>query len=69
MITIWNNGGEIVENQKNKIFSPFFTTKKKGNGIGLCVSRKIINEHKGEINLKTVNGWTGFEITLKGMKI
>ena len=69
LITIWNNGGEIPEIEKNKIFSPFFTTKKKGNGIGLCISRKLVNEHKGEINLKTVNGWTGFEIILKGKKI
>ncbi|MFA7576486.1 MAG: ATP-binding protein [Candidatus Muiribacteriota bacterium] len=65
VIEIWNNGGEIEELHKKQIFAPFYTTRKNGNGLGLVITRKIINAHNGSIELMCENGWTGFKIVLK----
>jgi PAS domain S-box-containing protein len=46
-ITIQDNGPGIPEAVKPKLFSPFFTTKKFGTGLGLSVSKKIIEGHRG----------------------
>ena len=36
--------------------TPYFTTKKKGTGLGLPIVNKIINEHSGELIIKKENG-------------
>lgn len=47
-----NNGEPIPEDEQNKIFSPFFTTKVQGTGLGLPICKKIIEEeHKGKLYL------------------
>ncbi|WP_165974137.1 ATP-binding protein [Marinitoga lauensis] len=49
---IENNGEPIPEEEQNKIFSPFFTTKVQGTGLGLPICKKIIEEeHKGKLYL------------------
>lgn len=50
---IWfkNNGEPIPYDLKDRIFIPFFTTKKSGSGIGLSVCRQIMRFHKGSIDL------------------
>lgn len=53
VIQISDNGPGIDEEYVDKIFIPFFTTKKKGSGIGLSLSRQIIRMHKGSINYTT----------------
>jgi signal transduction histidine kinase len=40
----------------DKIFVPFFSTKKKGSGIGLSLSRQIVQQHNGTIILQTKQG-------------
>jgi two-component system NtrC family sensor kinase len=54
-ITYEDNGPGVPEEYRDKIFSPFFTTKKdgKGTGLGLFISRNIITNHHGEIYLST----------------
>jgi len=44
-IAIADNGCGISEEHKDKIFSPFFTGKKKGSGLGLSVSKGIVEQH------------------------
>ncbi|MBF0235940.1 MAG: PAS domain S-box protein [Desulfamplus sp.] len=46
-VAIHDSGSGIPQEMKEKIFDPFFTTKQDGTGLGLCVSKKIIESHKG----------------------
>ena len=46
-ITISDNGPGIQPKDREKLFTPFFTTKRRGTGLGLSVSKKIIEEHPG----------------------
>jgi len=46
-ISIADDGPGMRESIKEKIFTPFFTTKKQGTGLGLCVSKRIIEDHPG----------------------
>ncbi len=51
---IYDNGMEISDEQKDKIFSVFFSTKGgQGTGLGLAVTQKIVEEHKGRIWLES----------------
>lgn len=51
---------------KDKIFTPFFTTKPhgEGSGLGLHIARKIIDEHHGKIELESEPGRTTFSVWL-----
>ena len=62
-----DNGCGIPQRIIDKIYDPFFTTKKvgEGTGLGLNVAQNIIHKHKGEISVKSVEGeGTIFTITL-----
>jgi PAS domain S-box-containing protein len=50
-VEISDTGKGISEQLINKIFSPFFTTKSKGTGLGLAISKRIINQHRGTIQV------------------
>ena len=55
IITVEDNGVGIVEEALEKIFIPFFTTKKQGSGIGLSLSRQILRLHNATISAKSVS--------------
>jgi signal transduction histidine kinase len=60
-----DSGCGIPENQLNKVFDPFFSTKPNGTGLGLFVSYGIIQGHHGTIEVKSkVNKGTTFTIRL-----
>jgi signal transduction histidine kinase len=46
-ISIADDGCGIPEDDQEKVFSPFFTTKRHGTGLGLSISKSIIEEHEG----------------------
>ena len=48
-VTIGDSGTGIFEAGKENVFKPFYTTKKDGLGMGLAISRSIIEEHGGRI--------------------
>jgi signal transduction histidine kinase len=48
----------------DKVFDPYFTTKDVGIALGLALTKKIINEHKGEIFLLSRPG-VGTTVTVK----
>jgi two-component system sensor histidine kinase HydH len=55
-ITIHDNGPGIPPDIEEKIFVPFFTTKKAGTGLGLPLSQKIIHAHGGVLDLQSDPG-------------
>lgn len=63
-IKITDTGNGIEKEIENKIFLPFFTTRPEGAGIGLTLSKNIIEAHGGYINHKNEDGKTTFEICL-----
>ena len=56
--TFVNNGPEIPQELQNKVFDPFFTTKEvgKGSGLGLSMGLGIVQEHGGQISVKSEPG-------------
>ncbi|GAB5554523.1 MAG: ATP-binding protein [Saprospiraceae bacterium] len=63
-IIIANNGPGIDPSVKDQLFTPFFSTKVDGQGIGLTLVREIVMNHNATINLETrVDGWTYCTIT------
>lgn len=65
-IEVTNNGVAIPNEVAENIFTPFFTTKTDGSGIGLSVSRQILRLHGGTLRLKhNENGKVTFAIVLE----
>jgi signal transduction histidine kinase len=64
-ITVDDTGPGIPEELRASIFDPFFTTKQRGTGLGLAVTREIIEAHAGTIECEAREGaGTRFRITL-----
>lgn len=61
-IVITDNGPGIDKETAEKIFTPFFTTKKTGQGVGLMFVRDVLINHNCKFNLSTQEGVTAFEI-------
>ncbi|MFM7487371.1 MAG: sensor histidine kinase [Cytophagales bacterium] len=64
LISVKDNGTGIEPEALEKIFIPFFSTKKTGSGIGLSLSRQIMRQHEGNISVKSVLG-EGTEFILR----
>ncbi|WEK33877.1 MAG: HAMP domain-containing sensor histidine kinase [Candidatus Pseudobacter hemicellulosilyticus] len=56
IISIADNGEGIPEQTRSKIFTPNFTTKSSGTGLGLAMSKSIVEQAQGEIWFTTVEG-------------
>jgi len=64
IIKVIDNGSGIVPEALEKIFIPFFTTKKTGSGIGLSLSRQIMRQHGGSLSVISNPGEnTTFKLT------
>ena len=48
-ITVWDNGIGMADDKLNQLFDPFFTTKPEGLGLGLSISKRIIEAYNGTI--------------------
>jgi len=55
-LTFEDTGCGIPEKYLGKIFTPYFTTKKDGNGVGLGVVREIVENHQAKIDIKSAAG-------------
>ena len=63
-IVVSDHGAGIDEKIRNKLFTPFFTTRSAGTGLGLATVKKLVDLHKGEIKVDSVLG-RGTDITLE----
>jgi two-component system, sporulation sensor kinase E len=64
-VSVIDTGGGIPQEQLNRIFEPFYTTKKKGSGLGLMIVQRIVRAHGGRIELESqVGRGTTFRIWL-----
>ncbi len=64
-IRVADTGTGIPEENRKKLFSPFFTTRKNGTGLGLAITYRIIENHHGKIDVASEPGkGTTFTITI-----
>jgi PAS domain S-box-containing protein len=64
-VSVSDTGGGIPQEQLNRIFEPFYTTKKKGTGLGLMIVQRIVREHGGRIEVESrVGKGTTFRVWL-----
>ncbi|MBT2755065.1 HAMP domain-containing histidine kinase [Mesobacillus foraminis] len=65
LISVEDNGPGIEAHQLEALFLPFYTTKQTGTGIGLTISKNIIEDHGGRIGVKSTPGkGTTFTLSL-----
>ena len=55
-IAIADNGPGIPAEVREKIFEPFFTTKHRGTGLGLPTARRVVERHRGTIDVECPPG-------------
>ncbi|GDY26809.1 ATPase [Agarivorans sp. Toyoura001] len=55
-IAIWDNGPMLNHEQLKRIFEPFFTTKKQGLGLGMAISKRLIESFDGELSVRNLPG-------------
>jgi two-component system sensor kinase FixL len=58
-LEIIDNGSGVAEEDRDKIFAPFYTTKTKGTGLGLALSRRYVEAHNGRIFVEDAIKQTG----------
>ena len=64
-IRIKDSGCGMSENVLEKLFTPYFTNKRNGNGLGLAVVKTIVDKHHGGVSVRSrENNGTSFTITL-----
>ena len=64
-VRVKDNGQGLDEDQQQKILTPFYTTKADGMGMGLSISRSLIESHEGELHFNSEPGkGTTFYFTL-----
>jgi len=63
-VEITDTGCGMSEEVKQKIFTPYFTTKEKGTGLGMAIVAQIVEEHGGEISVDSEQG-AGAKVVIK----
>ena len=64
VIEVIDDGPEMDGETKQKLFDAFFTTKKKGTGLGLASVKRIVHHHGGEYKVESTVEKTSFRIYL-----
>ena len=56
LLRVTDNGKGMTEEQVQRVFAPFFTTKKEGTGLGLALVQQIVSEHGGHVECESTSG-------------
>jgi signal transduction histidine kinase len=66
VVEIADNGVGIPEGDLSRIFTPFYTTKQKGVGLGLAIVQKLVIQHNGLISVESTPEGSVFRVHLPG---
>ncbi len=64
VIAVSDTGGGIPEDVLDKVFTPFFTTKRHGTGLGLAIVNRIVQNHGGALSVRNIEQGAEFQIIL-----
>jgi signal transduction histidine kinase len=65
VVHVQDDGAGIAPEHRGRLFQPYFTTKKHGTGLGLFVTRRLVEDHGGDVNLLSDAGTgTTFQVRL-----
>lgn len=64
LLSISDTGGGIPEDLLNRVFTPFFTTKRHGTGLGLAIVNRIVQNHGGNLTIRNTERGTELQIVL-----
>ena len=56
IITIADNGPGIKDDQIEKIFEPFYSTRKEGSGLGLYIARQLCEANQADLTVDSIHG-------------
>ncbi len=65
ILSIQDQGEGIAPSHLRKLFTPFFTTKAKGTGLGLAEAYKVVQAHGGSLTVESIPGKTTFILNLR----
>ncbi|MBN2322919.1 MAG: HAMP domain-containing histidine kinase [Spirochaetes bacterium] len=68
-VIVRDDGPGIPERDRKRIYDPFFTTKKSGSGLGLSVTKTLVESLYGRITLLRTSTGTSFEVVLPSLKM
>ena len=64
-LSVSDNGPGLPESTRERLFTPYFTTKREGTGLGLAIVHRIVSEHGGEVQVdETPGGGTRLSLSL-----
>jgi len=64
LVTVEDNGRGIAPEMRDKVFSPFCTTKARGMGLGLPIVKRTVFDHNGRVDIDTSDSGTAVRIAL-----
>jgi signal transduction histidine kinase len=64
-LEISDSGQGLTEEECQRLFTPYYTTKQHGTGLGLAIVQSVVSDHRGKISVSSVSGrGTTFTIDL-----
>lgn len=64
LLSVADEGNGIPENLRERLFQPYFSTKRKGTGLGLAISKRIAQDHGGDAHFEPLSPGSKFTIRL-----